>query len=517
MDNDYKASKEAFVSGTTGSTVLHINTICAVALSSVALHSALRSRIPGFQSIPFPLEWLILVAPLLLSMTLYAQAPGPLSILLLVPPAVLLLLPPIEKGTLLPSRVSETQFKFGWSNSNAQSRQPEISLRPLPPLTTYRAHMMLMTILSILAVDFPVFPRSLAKCETYGVSLMDLGVGSFVFSQGIISAIPLIKNPSCLTAPLKPKLSQTCKKIAPLFVLALMRVLLVKGTEYPEHVTEYGVHWNFFLTLAILPAVEVLLHPIIIHFPIALVGLWIGVLQQVVLSLCGLEHFLLNAPRSNFVYANKEGLISLSGYLSIHVMGLSLGTIILPPSPSYFRKQQALLAKGEDKHNSRLDPSASRQDAKTIVELFSYSAVWWILLEFIQFGLNVSRRMANLPYILWTVAFNTSFILGYYLIEMLFFPTHISRSKDPSDPTGKRLIREDHRSSKVNGAPLLLEAINKNGLVLFLIANVATGLINFFTSTIYTSNVKAMFVLGGYSFGLCAFACTFGHRRIWRM
>lgn len=32
--------------------------------------------------------------------------------------------------------------------------------------------MMLITILSILAVDFPVFPRILAKCETYGVSLV---------------------------------------------------------------------------------------------------------------------------------------------------------------------------------------------------------------------------------------------------------------------------------------------------------------------------------------------------------
>ena len=32
--------------------------------------------------------------------------------------------------------------------------------------------MILMTVLSILAVDFPVFPRSLAKCETYGVSMV---------------------------------------------------------------------------------------------------------------------------------------------------------------------------------------------------------------------------------------------------------------------------------------------------------------------------------------------------------
>jgi phosphatidylinositol glycan class W len=39
-------------------------------------------------------------------------------------------------------------------------------------LTVYRAHMMLMTVLAILAVDFPVFPRMLAKCETFGVSLV---------------------------------------------------------------------------------------------------------------------------------------------------------------------------------------------------------------------------------------------------------------------------------------------------------------------------------------------------------
>jgi len=62
---------------------------------------------------------------------------------------------------------------------------------------------------------------------------MDLGVGSFVFSHGVISAIPLIKDPSHVTAPLKSKLVIAIQKTLPIIFLGLVRVLLVKGTEYP--------------------------------------------------------------------------------------------------------------------------------------------------------------------------------------------------------------------------------------------------------------------------------------------
>jgi phosphatidylinositol glycan class W len=62
---------------------------------------------------------------------------------------------------------------------------------------------------------------------------MDMGVGSFIFSQGIVSAIPLVRDPSYITAPLLPKLLRVTKKSFPVIVLGLVRVLLVKGTEYP--------------------------------------------------------------------------------------------------------------------------------------------------------------------------------------------------------------------------------------------------------------------------------------------
>ena len=91
--------------------------------------------------------------------------------ILLFPTALLMLVPRREWGTPLPSNLrspSPTRAQYAQTPPHGQ-QSPIVQLSAL---TTYRAHMILMTVLSILAVDFPVFPRSLAKCETYGVSLV---------------------------------------------------------------------------------------------------------------------------------------------------------------------------------------------------------------------------------------------------------------------------------------------------------------------------------------------------------
>ena len=62
---------------------------------------------------------------------------------------------------------------------------------------------------------------------------MDLGVGSFVFSQGIVSAIQLIKDPAYLSSPVASKFISVTRKSLPIIVLGLIRVVLVKGTDYP--------------------------------------------------------------------------------------------------------------------------------------------------------------------------------------------------------------------------------------------------------------------------------------------
>ena len=56
-------------------------------------------------------------------------------------------------------------------------------------VTTYRFVLTTLTITAILAIDFDLFPRRLGKTETYGLSLMDIGGGSYVFSSGFVSSL----------------------------------------------------------------------------------------------------------------------------------------------------------------------------------------------------------------------------------------------------------------------------------------------------------------------------------------
>ena len=116
-------------------------------------------------------------------------------------------------------------------------------------VTYFRSVMLLCTAIGILAVDFPVYPRRLAKTETYGFGLMDIGVGFYIVANAIISPEARGKKKiesfaACVTKSVKSSI--------PLLLLGFARLVSVKGVDYQEHVTEYGVHWNFFFTLAAL-------------------------------------------------------------------------------------------------------------------------------------------------------------------------------------------------------------------------------------------------------------------------
>lgn len=418
----YKTAKEEWIAHQSGGSVAHINAVCGVTLASLALCVLVDRQ---------PLWWrtcvhgAVLILPLLAACTVLAERLVWLYALL---------------GTLIGI------YYLASTRSGAvprQKRSPAPAGRdavgadkppgqPLGFLTAYRAYMMIITVICILAVDFGVFPRAFAKCESWGTSLMDLGVGSFVVSHGTVSIG-------------KRAWRKTVRRMLPLLVLGAVRVALVKGTEYPEHVSEYGVHWNFFITLAlVLPALDAA-QRLVPAWLLAPAGFALSALYEVALRGSPLGAWALSDARAPDLFSrNKEGIASMPGYLALGLVGLDIGHVVRAGGGSDSRRrlqlQRALLRR---------------------------AIAWWAIYVAVQAYLAPSRRLANLPYVLWVSAFNASFVLGFRAVL---------------DGLGADV-------------PALLERINARSLIVFLLANVATGVVNLSLRTMECSAPVALGVL----------------------
>lgn len=114
-------------------------------------------------------------------------------------------------------------------------------------VSEYRALVMMSTCVAILAVDFSsVFSRAQAKTEEFGYSLMDVGTGSIIFSSGVC------------TMPKRGGASRLYKimKLWPVLLIGFVRAALMWGIDYHVPPGEYGIHWNFFFTIAVISLVS---------------------------------------------------------------------------------------------------------------------------------------------------------------------------------------------------------------------------------------------------------------------
>ena len=378
----------------------------------------------------------------------------------------------------------------GASRPSVPKEKEDEQLDPLPVrpfVTAYRGTMMIVTCIAILAVDFRVFPRRFAKVETWGTSVMDMGVGSFVFSAGLVSARPALQakltgKQSSITSLLlaSPRFA------VPLLVLGMIRLYSVKGLDYAEHVSEYGVHWNFFFTLALIPPLASFCQPFLdyVH-PIVLTIILDGV-YEIILASTNLKAFILTAPRIDLLSQNREGVFSLFGYLAIFLNGQGLG--------------QQILARNSDGYFRMLLPPASKNEI--FAHLTGNSILWWTAFQLCTsyrygLGLQVSRRLANLSYVCWVAAFNCAQLLAFHIAEILCFPALLSAKSKAAE---RREI--DRATSKI------LKAYNRNGLAIFLLANLLTGLVNLTVDTLSMDRIISMGILVAYCSAITAVAVS---------
>lgn len=111
----------------------------------------------------------------------------------------------------------------------------------------------------------------------------------------------------------------------PLAALGVSRLLVVKGLGYQEHVSEYGVHWNFFATLfcmRLIVAPMTRLRPRRMRLSLALLG--VCVYQWLLLN-GGLSDFIMHAPRDTIFAMNREGVLGIIGFVAIYYISEELG------------------------------------------------------------------------------------------------------------------------------------------------------------------------------------------------
>eukprot|EP00826_Nyctotherus_ovalis_P026142 TRINITY_DN2040_c0_g1_i15.p1 TRINITY_DN2040_c0_g1~~TRINITY_DN2040_c0_g1_i15.p1 ORF type:complete len:361 (+),score=75.41 TRINITY_DN2040_c0_g1_i15:152-1234(+) len=219
----------------------------------------------------------------------------------------------LARKPILPWKPSNTPYKV--------IKAKTFTKVSLPFLSQTNSIALIATSISILFVDFLVYPRCLVKTETYGVSLMDIGTGSILFISGISYALIEV------TTTGSSRIARALRHNLVVLAIGVGRTVAVKVVNYQEHVSEYGVHWNFFLTIAVVSTLVALFpkswQPFAHYIAIAIM-----ICYECLLKFTKLEEYIISdMDRVTLLDKNKEGVFQCIGYLSCYLTGLGLGEL----------------------------------------------------------------------------------------------------------------------------------------------------------------------------------------------
>lgn len=462
---EYKSLKEDFVSNHTGTSVSEISAVLSTTVVSVFLRNALLLVLcHGIHDAGhwkwkiFILDFPCIILPTLLSATANSESLAYLHFSIIT----------IASGAIIWNLTSRHGFRWNeiytkikeFPNTKVENR--------FEFLSSFKAYTLIGTVISILAVDFTVYPRRFCKTETYGTGLMDAGVGLFIVSNAVVS--PEARSKILQGQNRYYEIFKSTLSSIPLLILGVVRVMATKGVNYQEHVTEYGTHWNFFFTLAAVKILSSIMSSVLpVRFWKFMVICFCG-LYQYCLSSRGLSQYIIqgidgHGGRQGFIDSNREGIISSIGYFILYMFGVEIGLFI-------FKKDRHTVL---DYINLLVVLAVSGVAAFTILPVIS-----WIE--------PVSRRFANIPYVIWMLGICLQLLVSYLIVDLIFqLIRFINRAKEL-----KRKTRDNYVSYS------LIDAVNYNGLLYFLLANVLTGVINLSVKTILIPPLQSVLIIVMY-------------------
>jgi len=386
---------------------------------------------------------------------------------------------------------------------------------------------------------------------------MDVGAASFCVMGGIVSGKGWYGSssnrdsnssnaPTSTSSPSIRSFFKPLVKAAPLLIIGIVRTVTTKELEYQEHVTEYGVHWNFFFTLGVLAIVPTLRKqlllartvtettiemeteqeeteprndnddtktskqqhststsalPEFVKQAIAWAPIVVMVLYQCELSSRQeqLQRFIETAPRStrnstnsignnnehsalallwlDFFLANREGILGCIGYVFLHTVGEWIG-------------RRFVFGNGGD---------GNRSLGGLAIALWM---IWYVLVAegaggpvLLPVPVPVSRRSTNLVFCIWALAHNATSLWGCQRLEKWWMRTTTTTMAATTTTTTTTTLLSQHTQTTPSIVPPTFRAVNRNGMVAFLVANVCTGLVNLTIPTLETNDCAALAIL----------------------
>lgn len=318
---------------------------------------------------------------------------------------------------------------------------------------------MLATCFIILAVDFKsVFPHCSTKSRYFGVSLMDLGSGQFIFLNALAYRLRGSGSPF-------ERLVRSVRSGLGLFALGAVRLALTSGLHYGVDEHEYGRHLNFFFILGLVQILVALADVALGGRRLFRAGLLVLLAHRAFLSSADNEAYLLSDLRTggslfaSLVAQNKEGVSQIVGYTGMFLACSRIGLYL---------QDQALS-----------DPWLHPRRVRVAAPLLAGSGLLWLATQALsEFSEPPSRRLANGTYVVWVTAFSL-FVLSAYVAVHAW----------------------------TRAPPLAISAaVSHNMLPLFLFSNVAVGIANSVANLAAFSPQDAVLIMVGFTAMLCLLA-----------
>lgn len=532
MEDDYASEKLKFVSNLNGTTLNEIFTLLtlfplinflSVLVKILVLFYVNVDFIQRLNSTKtnhfkyfcksFLIDYLFCLIPLVLVCTVFSEWKIWCQMLLMT--AILLL----HKKTV--SVLRKLQFPLAYFNATSIGvvQEEMVSFDSIEEeilrlsIKSCRLWLYMLTAVGILGVDFKIFPRENAKTENFGISAMDLGVGFYI----VCHSMKIIRNSDINTsvpdtfwtelAKLPNDFYKTLKSSSFLVVIGLARLWSVKATNYIEHVTEYGVHWNFLFTIVLVKLLACPLQTLIRQsaFKSFLIGLMMAFYYQFFLTQKNYTAYLLsNSKRETFLDANKEGIFSCCGYLSIYLISQGI----------FLRLSEILRKKQKKSMKPQYSGIIECICNLVVLLLFFFAILIWSSWE-VQ---NTSRRLCNLSFICYTL-FSCIVLLTFYMITILqtakfFTISAVEESEDkPSEDKSVELSKKSIKEMLIKLRLIFSFAVvidsKYTGLLLFLVSNLLTGAVNLSINTLNTPDMTALAIMFVYSFASFAIPTLF--------